>query len=341
MAKKDAKQRGAGKWGAIALKDFDGDYDTTEQTNYIQIKVSFKHKSSVTTKWEPEDSSLRVYYRKYDRTTLQPIDDAEYDDIHPEDCDKFSKGKKSTTAIFTVLGLDADSFYHFNVWLRLYSYKVEKTTVIEGGQSVEKDVKVPTKLKKTYKTGSFDFTTQPSVPSPTPSQSSSKKRLYSLFEIATYTWNEANNDYSTSYVDFTDCITLPSYEVNREDVTETWDDANYDQHVIVPTRKIKGKFSMLFPSMARYNEFINLIYQAKMLNVWSPGACVELRVQVNNELKYESVIDVANAQPLHEIGNFTIKIDNNPWVKPVFGHFDKYSPLNVTIEQVDTLTEED
>lgn len=336
-------KRGAGKWGAISLKNYKGKYSTREQTNYVRVRFSFKHKSSVTTKWEPEDSSLRIYYRKYDPTTGEAIGDAEYDDIHPEDCDKFSKGKKSTTVVYTVLGLDPDSLYNINLWLRLYSYKVEKTTVVEGGQSVEKDVEVPTKLKKTYKTGSFKYTTKPAPsPSPSPSPSSSNdENDHKLFEIATYTWNENNSQYTTSFVDFTDCITLPSYEVNREDVTESWDDANYDQHIIVPTRKIKGKFSMLFPSMERYNEFINLIYQAKSLNAWSPGACVELRVQINNELDYESSSDVIYAEPLQEIGNFTIKIDNNPWVKPVFGHFDRYSPLNVTIEQVDTLTEED
>lgn len=335
MSKKDTMGRGAGKWGAISLKDINEEYNVSLESNVIKIKFSFKHKTSVTTKWEPDDSSLRVYYRKYNASG-EPIAEAEHIDILPENCEKFSKGKKSTTVVYNITGLDSETIYNVNIWLRLYSYKVEKTTVIVDGQSVEQDVEVPTKLKKPiYKTGSQTQITSSAI---IVSEDENKR---TLFQITKYRWNEGNSQYDRSFIDFTNCITLPSYEVNREDVTETWDDANYDQHVIVPTRKIKGKFSMLFPSMERYNEFMDLIYQAKMLNDWSPGACVRLRVQVNNELDYNNSVNIAKAIPVHEIGNFTIKIDNNPWVKPVFGHFDRYSPLNVTIEQVDTLTEED
>ena len=201
-------------------------------------------------------------------------------------------------------------------------------------------IDIPTTLKKTYKTESNTVWPLKYVTPVTPVYRPSSEIEQPIFEIARYTYNETTSNMDRSFVNFTDCITLPSYDVSREDVTESWDDANYDQHILVPTRKIKGKFSMLFPSMERYNEFMNYIYQAKINNTWSPNACVTLRVQINNELDYNLKYTTPDkAAALHEIGNFTIKIDSNPWVKPIVGHFDKYSPINVTIEQVDTDTE--
>ena len=329
-----------GKWGAIHILNIDPlEYDVNEESYGTKITFSFKHASSVTTKWEPTDSSLRVYYRKYSIATGAPIGETEHDDIHPEDCMYYGKYGKSTKVVYKVLGFEYEEgvCYHFNVWLRVYNYDVEMHVDAYTREYVE----VPTTLKKTYKEKpqSKYFVKYVAPPVPLPDYASETPQH--LFKIAKYVLNNEGTDYFVNFddkdIDFTDCITLPSYDVSREDVTESWDDANYDQHILVPTRKIKGKFSMLFPSMERYNEFLYYIAQAKQHNVWSPNACVLLHVQVNNELDYNfKYTDVQHAAAVHEQGNFTIKIDSNPWVKPIVGHFDKYSPINVTIEQVDT-----
>ena len=337
MAKKNEAK---GKWGAVSTKEItDLKFDPNEGSYCTKVTFTFKHASSVTTKWEPEDSSLRIYYRKYSIATGEPIEEAEHDDILPVDCLYYGKYGKATKVVYKITGFEYEAgvYYQFNIWLRVYNYTIE---AVSGESSAIITNVIPTTLKKTYKAGrEKHYFVIPSTPTPTPAPvvEYGCNDPQPLFKIARYSWSAVDGFYVKDFVDFTDCITLPSYEVSREDVNESWDDANYDQHILVPTRKIKGKFSMLFPSMERYNEFMYYVNTAKQLNEWSPNACVVLYVQINNELDYTyKYVDAQHAAPLHEQGNFTIKIDSNPWIKPVVGHFDRYSPINVTIEQVDS-----
>ena len=339
MAKKKNKNVSKGKWGAISMKHCRRiRYDADAATYFSKITFTFRHPSSVTTKWEANDSSLRIYYRKYSSVTDEPLEEAQHVDILPEDCMYYGKYGKSTKVTYKLTGFTytANAYYNINAWLRVYNIKV----LAENAKTHLPEIIGPGTLKKTYKTGREKTLIKRYVVTPIPKTPAMQE--HEMFGIYKYTWNN-DDEMSIGYVDFTDCITLPSYDVNREDVTESWDDANYDQHILVPSKKIKGKFSMLFNSMERYTTFMNLIAEAKEYDEWSPGACVKLQVQVNNELDYEDNTDdhgnpvgIDQLRPNIEEGHFTIKIDSNPWVKPVFGHFDRYSPINVTIEQVDS-----
>lgn len=160
-----------------------------------------------------------------------------------------------------------------------------------------------------------------------------------LFCIARYVRKEIvgndNGGLDIEWEDFTDCIKLPSYDVNSNDVNEDWDDANYTTHRIVARKKIEGKFEMIFPSMERQKRFFYLLDQSRDLN--GDGiAYVDLRVHVNNMLDYNAKGDYTDASQLpciNYIGKFFIKIDNNAWVQPIYGHYDKYSPLSITITE--------
>lgn len=153
-----------------------------------------------------------------------------------------------------------------------------------------------------------------------------------LFGVAKY---ENANDVAirTDYWDFTDCIKLPSYDVNSEDVNEDWEDANYEMHRIIARKKITGKFEMIFPTMERQKEFFYRLEQSKQLNGFGI-AYVELKVHVNNVLDPRpGEVTIADTQCLLYEGKFFIKIDNNAWIAPIHGHYDKYSPLSITITE--------
>ena len=118
-------------------------------------------------------------------------------------------------------------------------------------------------------------------------------------------------------------------------MNEDWDDADYRTHRIVTRRKITGKFEMIFPTITRQKEFFYLLDRSKELN-GEGNAYVDLRVMVNNVLdvkKNATLSDIADTQCINYQGRFFIKIDNNAWVQPIYGHYDKYSPLSVTIQE--------
>lgn len=137
------------------------------------------------------------------------------------------------------------------------------------------------------------------------------------------------------FVDYTQYVELPSYDVNYEDVNEDWEDANYFTHRIRVRSKITGKLDLRFSDLAKYNEFIYLLKKSKENNGHGT-AYVELQLQVNDDLDlYSSEIsgDVSNMRCTFATGLFFVKMDSNPWVAPVFGHYDKYQAISLSITE--------
>lgn len=211
-----------------------------------------------------------------------------------------------TTVRFTIPNLSANTTYYTRAWIRLFN-------------------SAGTKVKKTYKSPSVEnerlvITTQYG------------DEEQPLFCVPRYEQIGSSDLYSLNWVDYTDCIKLPSYDVNSEDINEDWDDANYETHRIVTRKRISGKFEMIFPTFTRYKEFLNYLELSKQLN-GSGIAYVELKVHVNNVLDTRADVNIANTRCINYIGKFFIKIDNNAWVQPIHGHYDKYSPLSITIQE--------
>lgn len=185
------------------------------------------------------------------------------------------------------------------------------------------------------------WTTYRNPKNPSVTELTSAGSVQPLFSVKQYTnkhdVTEDGETYSvwdTDWIDFTDCITFPSYDVNYEDINEDWDDANYTTHRIRVRKRVTGKFSMLFDSLARYNQFMQLLKWSRERN-GNGEAYVELRMQVNNEVnEYSNTYSsFATDRCMEEEGLFFIKIDSNPWVIPKVGHYNQYSPINVTVQQ--------
>lgn len=209
---------------------------------------------------------------------------------------------------FTISNLTGSTLYVTAARLRLFNSKGDYKTHVRAPENEQ---------------GNFGFSTMTSPEYYFENQP--------LFSVAKYSLG-TNNTYTTDWEDFTDCIKLPSYDVNSEDVNEDWEDADYKTHRIAVRKKVNGKFEMIFPTMTRYKEFLNYIELSKQLN--GDGiAYVELRLQVNNILDIQPMLDISQTKCVNYIGKFFIKIDNNAWIQPIFGHYDKYSPLSITIQE--------
>ena len=292
--------------------------------------VQFKYKSSYVFK---EAESLRVYYT----TTPGSAASAEHVDIVPPDSEITGEhilkanfwrkpyivdGSTSTVLMrvgnnllgfspdmhlvgFTIPNVDPHALWYTRAWLRLFR---KETSTSPSKPWIHDPVGVQIRYEVQY------------YPLNRP-----------LFCLPNYKKN--GDQVNISWEDFTDCIKLPSYDVNSEDVTEDWEDADYKTHRIVTRKKVTGKFEMIFPTMERYNDFMYYIEQSKQLN-GNGIAYVDLQVFVNNMLDIKPGIGTNVMQRINYIGKFFIKIDNNAWVQPIFGHYDKYSPLSITIQEM-------
>ena len=138
--------------------------------------------------------------------------------------------------------------------------------------------------------------------------------------------------YPKLWVDFTKHVALPSYDVNYEDTNEDWEDANYFTHRVRVRSKITGKLDLWFSDLESYNYFIYLLKRSKECN-GNGTAYVELKLQINDTLDEWSAETYPNMRCEMKEGLFFVKMDSNPWVAPVFGHYDKYQAISLSITE--------
>lgn len=249
-------------------------------------------------------NSIRLYY-----TTTPGQGNADYIDITKANADywKLNKDKASYTVKYTLTGLLYNTKYYVRVWLRLFN---------KSGSKVKYSYKSPAAAPIACTTASYDRSTP-------------------LFQMCTFKLNNPSDENSSylDWEDFTQNITMGSYDVIQTDVTEEWTDANYKTHKIVTRTKVSGKFNMLFSSKEEFNKFLNIV---RLNRYVYPSGMVHLNVHLNNQLEYDTdwqSIGIDNLRNDDYEGDFYITISSLPWVEPYYGHYDKYSPISVSIEE--------
>ena len=326
--------------GNMAYINISTGYNTTDGY-YIKGMLEFRYNS----KYNLTKNSVRVYY-----TTTPGQGNADYIDLVPPDSTETGEhiqkaevwqkpyngiGQTMASKIsqlffdldcsnyivsFKIGNLSANTTYYTTAWLRLFNSK----------GTLRKTLRDPIDENTTYNVKTL------AAP---PSSSDDTSQTRPLFRVATYKpVPGVNNKYTVHYEeDFTQCIKLGTYDVNSEDVNEDWEDADYKTHRIVARKKVTGKFEMIFPSMERQKEFFYLLNRSRELN-GEGNAYVELELLLNNVLDIDgndtTDVDLNTTQCLNYRGKFFIKIDNNAWVQPIYGHYDKYSPLSITIQEM-------
>lgn len=127
--------------------------------------------------------------------------------------------------------------------------------------------------------------------------------------------------------DFSDCIPVPDYKVNSTNITEEWEDANYNTHSSVVQTRIKGNVNLFFRDITRYNRFLICLKHCESL--YGKGH-IRLKVQINNELDDESETPIPNM----EIGMFKIEWDPN-WGRPFYGTSKDPGTISFNIEEIE------
>lgn len=313
--------------GNMAYINISTGYNNTDGY-YIKGMLEFRYNS----KYYLTKNSIRVYY-----TTTPGQGNADYIDLVPPDSTEtgehiqkadiwqkpyvgnkpgrfladvinqtvFNLDVSNYIVAFTIRNLNPGTTYYTTAWLRLFNSKGTLKKTLRD--PIDEDVRYE------VRTDEYD-------------------QVRPLFRVATYEAIPSTSLYTIDYEDFTDCIKLPSYDVNSEDVNEDWEDADYRTHRIIARRKVNGKFEMIFPTIERQKEFFYLLDRSKELN-GDGNAYVDLEVHLNNVLDVKKNVGLNVTQCINYRSKFFIKIDNNTWVQPIYGHYDKYSPLSITIQE--------
>lgn len=171
---------------------------------------------------------------------------------------------------------------------------------------------------------------------PTPVVTSPNPINQELISIASYTnpheGAEGDTEWDQTWFDLTPHILMSTYDVNKVDIEEDWEDANYVVHRIVPKERIEGSFDIKFRDQYSYNRFLQCIRMNRDANDKEHNRCVYLKVQVNNDLDEEyNAGNVENMKCKMYYGFFFLKYDSNPWNAPILGHFDEYEPIRIEI----------
>ena len=100
--------------------------------------------------------------------------------------------------------------------------------------------------------------------------------------------------------DYTSHILVPSYNVQRDPVTKTWEDATYHNHTDLLRWRLKGSFNIYFDDLEELNTFLDTLNYLR-----GPDNYIEATLYDNDERKL-----------VQSKYNFKIALPNN---KPYFG----------------------
>lgn len=293
----------------------------TPRGTYFIVRINYSMKSG----YEIHSNSLRMYYS----TSPEIVHGCPYITLdpfatNPADPNILSKGISNDGSNYIVCRVpginDTPLSMDTRYWLRSFM--------------------------QVYKTGGGKYKKYRGPKNPIPAETIIEGPSQKLFSIADYSNphpavdpdtgdTTSETEYDISWVDFTENIVAPTYDVNYEDVTEDWEDANYVTHRIIPRMKIKGSMDLHFFTKYEYNNFVRLLQVNREANKEEANGCVQLKLQVNNYLDDTispfNTTDLGDRRCTRAVGMFFLTMENNPWNIPFLGQFDKIEPLHIEI----------
>lgn len=105
--------------------------------------------------------------------------------------------------------------------------------------------------------------------------------------------------FSIDGLDFTQCIKMGTYQVNKVDVYNEWSDGFGMNHHDIYRKRIQGSFEMYFVNESDYEDFLNYVEVNKTAggylpvtlfinntNDWENDVNVYLTMELKNEIPY-------------------------------------------------------
>lgn len=114
-------------------------------------------------------------------------------------------------------------------------------------------------------------------------------------------------------IDYTNHITVPSYNVQSEPIYDEWEDATYTKHKDLKRWQVKGSFTIYFDDTNEFNAFLASLINLRGTDNYIPAVFYDNRTMSQKDSKFEISISLANDRPYYGVK--------------------KHSGYNVTIEE--------
>lgn len=102
-------------------------------------------------------------------------------------------------------------------------------------------------------------------------------------------------------VDYTQHIVVPSYKVQREPVTKTWEDATYSNHVDFIRWRIKGTFRIYFETVEEFDHFLNELTNMRDTDYYTRAKFYDNDTRQLVDSRYIIKFTFANDKPYYGI----------------------------------------
>lgn len=100
-------------------------------------------------------------------------------------------------------------------------------------------------------------------------------------------------------VDYTEHIVVPSYKVQSEPVTKTWEDALYTTHIDTVREKLQGSFKIYFDSIDELNAFLNKLINLKDVDNYTPATLYDNWYRNKKTSKFYFKLSLINDKPYY------------------------------------------
>lgn len=101
--------------------------------------------------------------------------------------------------------------------------------------------------------------------------------------------------------DYTSHIVVPSYKVQSEPVTKTWEDTLYKNHKDLLRWRVKGSFTIYFDDITEFHEFLDELENLRGNDNYTEATFYDNRRHAQHESRYEIKITISNNLPYYGI----------------------------------------
>lgn len=102
-------------------------------------------------------------------------------------------------------------------------------------------------------------------------------------------------------VDYTQHIMVPSYKVQREEVTKEWEDALYQNHVDLLRYRLEGSFTIYFDVISEFFEFLDTLENMRGTDNYIEATLYDNKTHSLKTSKFQFTVTLQNDLPYYQV----------------------------------------
>lgn len=102
-------------------------------------------------------------------------------------------------------------------------------------------------------------------------------------------------------VDYTQHIMVPTYKVQREEVTKEWEDALYQNHVDLLRYRLEGSFTIYFDNISEFFEFLDTLENMRGTDNYIEATLYDNKTHTLKTSKFQFTLTLQNDLPYYQV----------------------------------------